>query len=124
MKIQLNEWKLQNLSFSVLKNAERTENSFKLSTGNFFPEKENNKFGIVFNVLINDVRFDMNVEISFVFELEEAVTEVFKVSDFLKVNAPAIAFPYVRAFISNITLQSGFEPIILPSINFANLGKD
>ena len=51
------------------------------------------------------------------------VDEKFKQSDFLTINAPAIAFPYVRSYISNLTLQSGFSPIILPSVNFVKLAK-
>ena len=37
-----------------------------------------------------------------------------------RVNAAAIAFPYFRAFISQITLLSGFPPLILPTLNFAS----
>ena len=60
----------------------------------------------------------------FTFGLDEDITEEFKVSDFPKINAPAIAFPYLRAFISNVTLQSGFNPVMLPSINFVEFAKN
>ena len=52
------------------------------------------------------------------------ITEDFKLSSFPKINAPAIAFPYLRAFVSNLTLQSGLEPVILPSINFVQLANN
>ncbi|WP_222708016.1 protein-export chaperone SecB [Algibacter pacificus] len=58
------------------------------------------------------------------FKLDKDISEEFKLSDFPKINAPAIAFPYLRAYISNLTLQSGFEPVMLPSINFVNLAKE
>lgn len=124
MKIQLDNWKIQNLNLSILKAEKRTENSFNLNTGNFFPVEEPKKFGIVFNIEIKDKIFDLNIEAVFIFSLDNDVTEEFKVSDFPKINAPAIAFPYIRAYISNLTLQSGFQPIILPSINFVNLAKE
>ena len=38
-------------------------------------------------------------------------------------NAPAIVFPYLRAYITNITTQSGMTPIILPTLNLTNLGE-
>lgn len=36
-----------------------------------------------------------------------------------KSNAAAIAFPYFRAYITQITLLSGFPPLILPTMNFS-----
>ena len=60
---------------------------------------------------------------AFLFQMDENVTNDFRDSDFVKINAPAIAFPYLRSYISNLTLQSGFSPIILPSINFVEFAK-
>lgn len=123
MKIQLDNWKILNLNFSF-KEEERLENSFDLSTGNFFPENEDKSFGVGFEIEIKDKKFDLTVEAIFMFQVDELISEKFKLSDFPKINAPAIAFPYLRAYISNLTLQSGFEPVMLPSINFVNLVKD
>ncbi|GAB3327761.1 hypothetical protein GCM10027299_28830 [Larkinella ripae] len=36
-------------------------------------------------------------------------------------NAPAIAYPYIRAYISTLTAQSGIKPIILPTLNLHNM---
>jgi preprotein translocase subunit SecB len=36
-------------------------------------------------------------------------------------NALAIIFPYIRAFVSNITLQSNIPPLILPTYNLIEL---
>ena len=67
----------------------------------------------------------MIIEAFFNFEIvDEKITEDFKLSSFSKINAPAIAFPYLRAFVSNLTLQSGLEPVILPSINFVQLANN
>ncbi|MCB9253010.1 MAG: protein-export chaperone SecB [Flavobacteriales bacterium] len=42
--------------------------------------------------------------------------------EFVKVNAPAIIYPYVRQHIRNLTLDAGFkQPIILPILNFVRL---
>ena len=40
-------------------------------------------------------------------------------NSFFDVNAPAILLPFVRAYISSLTSLSGFNHIILPTINFA-----
>ena len=123
MKIQLENWKVLNLNF-VFREEERSEDFFDLKTGNFFPEKEEKIFGIGFEIEIKDKKFDLSLEAVFMFKLDANISEEFKLSDFPKINAPAIAFPYLRAYISNLTLQSGFEPVMLPSINFVNLSKE
>lgn len=124
MKIQLKSWRVSNLNLSLLdENVKRKNNSFDLETGNFYSkEKDSSIFGVGFKITIQDKLFDLVVEAIFDFELlDEKITDEFKLSSFPKVNAPAIAFPYLRAFISNLTLQSGLEPVILPSINFVQI---
>ncbi|WP_053332398.1 protein-export chaperone SecB [Verrucomicrobium spinosum] len=54
------------------------------------------------------------------FETEEAITEDFKISHFAKANAPAIAYPYLRAFVSQVTSLAGFDCVTLPVKNFAS----
>ncbi|WP_103867239.1 protein-export chaperone SecB [Aquimarina sp. I32.4] len=123
MKIQLESWKVQNLSLNMIDGA-REENSFGLKTGQVFPENERTKFIILFNIDLKDKFFNLDFEVSFVFSTEKEIDEEFKFSDFPKINAPAIAFPFIRSYISNLTLQSGFEAVILPSINFVKLAKE
>lgn len=124
MKIQLDNWKVINLNFTFLDENKREENSFDLKSGSFFPENDNKSFGVGFNIDVKDVDFDLTAEVIFMFNVDEEITEDFKLSNFPKINAPAIAFPYLRAYISNITLQSGFDPVILPSINFVKLAEE
>ncbi|MHC5354197.1 protein-export chaperone SecB [Myroides sp. LJL115] len=126
MKIQLKNWKISNLNLSLVDgNVKREENTFDLESGSFFSdEKSNNSFSVAFKLTIKDKLFNLSVEALFNFELlDQEVTEDFKLSSFPKVNAPAIAFPYLRAFVSNLTLQSGLEPVMLPSINFSQLAN-
>jgi len=124
MKIQLDNWKVLKVNFSSKTEISKDDNSFDLSTGHFFPEEKVKSFGVGFEIEIKDTDFDLFVDAIFMFSLEEEITEEFKLSNFPKINAPAIAFPYLRAYISNLTLQSGYSPIILPSINFVKAAKD
>ena len=55
---------------------------------------------------------------------KEDVTDEFKKSPFIEINAPAIAFPYIRAYISNLTTQSGLFTVTLPTFNLTNLGSN
>ena len=42
---------------------------------------------------------------------------------YAKMNAPAITRLYKPSHVSNLTLQSGFPPAMLPSVNFVELAK-
>lgn len=122
MKIQLENWRIQSLNFDII-DKPRKENSFGLQIGQIFPEDKEKQFIVVFDIDLKDKSFDLIFRVSFVFTTEEKITEEFKFSDFPKINAPAIAFPFIRSYISNLTLQSGFDPVILPSINFMKLAE-
>lgn len=124
MKIQLLNWRIADLKLQELTfESRRQENSFNLESSNVFQNLDSEKsFQIHFKLEIKDKNFDLSLHSIFNFEvIEGIITEEFKASNFPKINAPAIAFPYLRAFISNLTLQSGFEAVILPSINFVQL---
>ena len=121
MNIQLTNWQVKNLIFSITENLEVIDKHFNLEIANYFLENKDDEFAITIKVNIIDVMFDLKIESVFIFKLDDKITDDFKLSDFPKINAPAIAFPYLRAFISNLTLQAGVTPVILPSINFVEL---
>jgi preprotein translocase subunit SecB len=58
------------------------------------------------------------VEYSSFFETDADFDEAFKESAFVRVNAPAIAFPFIRSYVAHVTLIAGYEPVILPSVNY------
>lgn len=91
----------------------------KVSTG--FIKNEDRKYIINFdlNIISQDENLQMKVRAGGIFEAKDIMTEVFKKSDFVRVNSPAIAFPFLRSYINTITTNSGISPIILPSFNFA-----
>ena len=61
----------------------------------------------------------INVKAEGYFEFENDITESEK-DIFFKTNAPAILFPYVRAYISALSGLSGIAPVILPTLNLSN----
>lgn len=125
MKIQLKDWSIINLNFSLLENElKREKNSFDLEAGSVFDEEPSIDFGILFKVDVKDKTFDLTLDALFSFETDGDIDEDFKLSHFPKINAPAIAYPYLRAFISNLTLQSGLAPVILPTINFVKWAEE
>lgn len=66
----------------------------------------------------------MSVDFASDFAVRDEQVPDFEVSDdilkdtFIQVNAPAIAYPFLRAYVSTITVNSGYEQVLLPPINF------
>lgn len=46
-----------------------------------------------------------------------------EIGAYLSMNAPAIVFPYVRAYISSLTGLSGIAPLVLPTLNMREFGS-
>ncbi|EIJ44124.1 preprotein translocase subunit SecB [Beggiatoa alba B18LD] len=125
MKIKLESVQVLNLNFKSLSiDSSITQEmsvSMQLSvTQNKYDDT--NKRSFIVSFLIDLKRQDDSLSISIeaiaIFSTTEIVDEQFLGSSFATVNAPAIAFPFVRAYIANFTLNSGFNPIMLPSFNF------
>ncbi len=87
-------------------------------------DDELNKFTVHFLLNLKNKNFDLSVNSVALFLTDVKLGSEFLDSDFCNINAPAIAFPYIRTYVSNLTLNSGFNPIILPSFNFVNLNKE
>jgi preprotein translocase subunit SecB len=84
-----------------------------------------NQFHLELDVEVKDEnnKFHINIKSVAIFEFEEGANiEEYK-SGFFILNAPAIAFPYIRAYISNLTTQSGLFTVTLPTFNLTGLGK-
>jgi preprotein translocase subunit SecB len=62
---------------------------------------------------------DIKVEAEGEFSYENISEE--QLENFLYVNASAILFPYIRAYISSLTSLSGIKPINLPTLNLVSL---
>jgi preprotein translocase subunit SecB len=56
-----------------------------------------------------------------VFEFESAEDFDQVRDDYFAKNAPAIIFPYIRAYISTLTTQSGLFTVQLPTLNLSQL---
>jgi len=97
------------------------ETSFNPS-GSFDEEKK--QFHLVIEAEVNDKdkNFLVKLRIHGVFLYE--TTDMQKLKTFIGLNAPAILFPYLRAYVSNITALSGMQPIIMPTLNLSTICKD
>lgn len=127
MKLKLLYYRVVNLNLeSIEQDSPLTQqsNELDLQVGQFYPEDKPNIFGVGFRVSFKQDGYALKMEMRFFFETDEIITDEFKNSSFPIVNAPAIAFPYLRSYLSIITLQSGYPPVMLPSINFVEFSKN
>ena len=97
-----------------------------LSVFTKFPnsDSESRDFLVTFEIVLSlSQGYLLEIEHSSIFTSNVNLDKKFQESNFPKVNAPAIAYPFLRTFIANFLLNSGYEPIILPSINFKKKKK-
>lgn len=98
------------------------EINFKPS-GIFKQQNENSVFELkfIFEAKSKDISKPfVTIECNSIFHFANKIT-FDEIPSFFYVNSIAIIFPYVRAFVSTVTLQSNHPPIILPTLNLSSL---
>lgn len=87
-------------------------------------DKEGKKFVLTLHIIVCDdeKNLDLSMTIKGIFEYDTDNMDELK--SFLCINAPAILFPYIRAYISNVTALGGMKPLILPTLNIEGVGRD
>jgi preprotein translocase subunit SecB len=96
---------------------------------NFLPSGvysvKENRFRLNLGVIIVNESKLLTIEIEAVatFRLQgENAPENLK--NYFYLNAPAILFPYIRAYISALTTLSGLTTVTLPTLNLSSLAKE
>ena len=87
-------------------------------------EEDNKMFILTLNVLVKDKKSSLEVKMTVTGKFEYETNDIQELVPYLGFNAPAIMFPYIRAYITNITALGGMSPIILPTLNMENVGKE
>lgn len=55
------------------------------------------------------------------FNFSDDVVTVADIPEFFYANSIAIIFPYIRSFISTLTLQANYNPLVLATMNLSSL---
>jgi len=101
------------------------EDHLDFSVGPGFSEEESTSFVVMFEVNVvsqHGYKFELIYEAEF--ETDKVITKEFQDSHFPSINSPAIAYPYMRSFVGTMTLNAGFEPLVLPVVNFQALAAE
>lgn len=86
--------------------------------------KSINKYFLYLKATISeaDTKFNITVDSESIFNYDQD-TEVEELSKSLFTkNAPAIVFPYIRAYIASLTALSGLPTVNLPTLNLTQIG--
>lgn len=122
-QIKLLGYTLKKANWNLISNLENDEISREFDINILFENRlrpDNNGFITEFNLnLLNKSKsLEISLIFEFTFETDNIIDELFLDSNFCKINAPAISFPMIRAFVTTISANAGIPAIILPSINF------
>lgn len=85
--------------------------------------EKDKSFTLTLKVVVKDDKKNLNISLSIDGVFEYDTDSMQELLPFICNNAPAILFPYIRAYISNITALGGIAPIILPTLNLESVGK-
>ncbi|MEX8547345.1 MAG: protein-export chaperone SecB [Mucilaginibacter sp.] len=85
-------------------------------------DEANKLFELKLGVYVVDKSGSFNIKLVAIgyFEFDEEKS-VDTLSNYFYVNAPALIFPYIRAYISSITALSGLRAVNLPVLNLSGL---
>jgi len=109
---------------SLCKTAESLDD-IKFSLITAFSEERRNAFLITFDLKVQvDNGHVLAVKYVSEFEADQDISENDRSLHFFSINAPAIAYPFLRAYVANFMLSSGFDPVILPVVNFVKLAEN
>lgn len=123
-KISLKETFVQNLSFKRKHSNEPTlETEVSISPYVNFDDEQEQVYMVMFDGKFENSLFDLSLQFVAVFTTEAPIDEEFKTSDLVEVNSLAIAFPFMRSFLSTFTINAGIPPFILPAYNFSKEKK-
>ena len=123
MEIEFVSSKLLSLSF--LTEQKGLEDNFNLQYTPAFAVEDKKKFVVKFEIkLTSEQGVAISLEYAGLFETTNDITDEFQEGSFVTVNAPAITYPYLRSFVTTLTVNAGLEPVILPTINFQALVKN
>lgn len=67
--------------------------------------------------------FELEFEVIGFFEIEGEIDEEERNFHY-GISAPSMLYGVIRTWVSQITAHSGYQSIMLPSVQFANLGKE
>lgn len=125
MKISIDEARVVSLGLKKLTDGQGSDiEDLKVRFDPVFYE-DKNSYSIVFDIKLSH-KNELYVELKYQaeFKTSDPIDEKFQESPFVYVNSPAIAYPFLRASLASIILNCGYDPVMLPAINFTKFKNE
>lgn len=121
-KLDRYHFTMASLDFNIPNDAEL---NISFNPSGVFHSKEA-RYDLVFDVAVgcnetNTEVIKVSCEASFSFGNKISIAEI---PEYFYPNCLAIVFPYVRAFVSTVSLQANVQPVVLPTINLMGLTEE
>ena len=124
MNLKIEESKITALELHQVDGFSPSNLRFHLAYKASYDTQDSTLFSILFKLRLEQAnQVFIKCEHVTKFKCSESIDDAFKAGDFPKINAPAIAFPFLRSFIATVGLNAGYPPYWLPSINFVSLDE-
>lgn len=94
-----------------------------LPSGDFYTEKGEYVLNMMFIALTKNKDTVVKVKCKAVFSFGQSCT-IEEIPTYFYSNSIAIIFPYIRSFVSTLTLQANVKPILLPTLNLSTLQEE
>lgn len=125
MQLKLVKTLVKSLEFNQIDVDDDSENKLNFSLSASWDKEVPSSFNVLFDFeLFDDSGYKLNLKYEGVFETSADVDDSFMSSQWPQVNGAAILYPFMRAFVSTVTVNSGFDAAIIPSVNFQKMYSD
>ena len=94
-----------------------------IPSGTIFNEKKEFILNLVAELADENNSFEAKIHAVATFRFNEVISNDI-LENYFYINAPAIVFPYLRAYITSLTSLMGHTPVILPLLNMTNLKEN
>lgn len=122
-RFRMQGYLITNTSIRLTGNEIGEDMEFGIAPEGVFNEAEKT-FLLTLNVVAKDKEQNLDLSLTIKGMFEYDTDDMNELIPYISMNAPAIMFPYIRAYISNITALGGTQPIILPTLNIEGVGLE
>jgi len=122
-RFRMQGYLITNTSIRLTGNEIGEDMEFGIAPEGVFNETEKT-FLLTLNVVAKDKEQNLDLSLTIKGMFEYDTDDMNELIPYISMNAPAIMFPYIRAYISNITALGGTQPIILPTLNVEGVGLE
>ena len=119
-KFKLESYKFTYAFLNIKEDTNLLNLDFK-PNGVFYPNNKSFKLEFLFQAKDDASKEDIVKVNCVAWFLFQDINKFEDIPDYFYANSIAILFPYVRAFVSTLTLQANVPPMVLPTLNLFSL---